>query len=162
MQETINMYGELTLRLLDREGRVVHQQHRKNRIVTGGRRLVARLFGGNLPSETEPSRVTQMAVGEESTPPDDGQTQLGKERARNRINLVEYTELDEQGANGAVRRVRAVLQTELDYGDANDPTKPLREAGIFTDDNVMYNRVVFEPVIKTETFKLMLIWEITF
>jgi hypothetical protein len=40
----------------------------------------------------------------------------------------------------------------------------LREAGIFTavSGGVMYNRVVFDAVTKTNAFKLTLLWDITF
>ena len=41
---------------------------------------------------------------------------------------------------------------------------PLREAGIFTAaaGGTLYNRVVFDPVTKADTFKLTLIWDIVF
>ena len=53
--------------------------------------------------------------------------------------------------------------SEEDFGDANG-TAPLREAGIFTAETngVMYNRVVFDPVTKTNAFKLTLLWDIVF
>jgi hypothetical protein len=51
----------------------------------------------------------------------------------------------------------------FDFGEANGP-EPLREAAIFTAaaDGTMYNRVVFDPVTKADTFKLTLIWDIVF
>ena len=54
------------------------------------------------------------------------------------------------------------LTALLDFGAANDPAVPLREAGLFNDANVLYSRVVFQPVTKTDTFQLTLIWEIVF
>ena len=62
-----------------------------------------------------------------------------------------------------VRRVRVTLKTVFDFNEANG-TDPLREAGIFNaaTGGVMYNRVVFDPVSKTNAFKLTLIWDITF
>jgi hypothetical protein len=61
-------------------------------------------------------------------------------------------------------RLRVTLQTVFDFAEANDPSVPLREAGIFTAETggVMYNRVVFEPVTKTNAFRLTLFWEIIF
>ena len=38
----------------------------------------------------------------------------------------------------------------------------LREAGLFTEDGVMYNRVTFDTITKSDQFKLTLVWEITF
>ena len=63
MNEKQAMSGFLTLRVSDREGRLVYEQPCKNRIVTSGRRLVAQMFGG-VTSGTPPSKVSHMAVGE--------------------------------------------------------------------------------------------------
>ena len=161
MQETIDMRGELYLQLIDADGQIVHQQHRKNRIVTGGRQLVAQMFAGRT-DNTLPKKVTSIGVGDDGTEPSDGDTALLKERIRKPIQSVEYTEYDELVSGKNVRRVRVKVQTELDYEEANNTTTPLQEAGIFNEDNVMYNRVVFEPVKKTKSFKLMLVWEVTF
>ena len=46
--------------------------------------------------------------------------------------------------------------------DQNEANGALTEAGLFTEDNVMYNRVVFLPINKTSDFQLTLIWEIVF
>ena len=47
---------------------------------------------------------------------------------------------------------------------ADGPTEPLREAGVFNaaTGGVMYNRVVFQDVTKTDAFKLTLLWDIVF
>ena len=61
-------------------------------------------------------------------------------------------------------RIRVSLQAVFDFNEANDPAVPLREAAIFTAaaGGVMYNRVVFEPVTKTDAFKLTLLWDVIF
>lgn len=163
MHENMNMHGALTLHLIDEQGQIVHSQHRKNRIVTTGRQLVAELFAGQS-GNTAPTKVTTIAVGDSNTPAKDEDTALGTERFRKPIASVQYTGADEPqaGSNQTVRRVRVRLQAELDYEEANNNTTPLQEAGIFTDNGIMYNRVVFEPVKKTKSYKLMLIWEVTF
>jgi hypothetical protein len=163
MRETINMRGELTLRLVDEQGQVIQQQHYKNRIVKTGRQLVAELFGGP-PGDARPTKVTHIAVGDDGTPTTDADTALKAERMRKPIASVQYTEFDEIVGSDTVRRVKATLQTELDYSEANNTKTALQEAGIFTaaEGGIMYNRVVFEPVKKTQSFKLMLVWEITF
>src|SRR4051812_26200576 len=112
MHEAMNMRGALTLQLIDTEGRIISEQHYKNRIVTSGRRLVAEMFGG--PSgNTEPTKVTEMAVGDGSTPTTDADTALQSERLRKPIGSVEYAEVDEGTGANATRRVRVRLQTEL-------------------------------------------------
>lgn len=163
MQETIDMRGALTLRVTNREGVLVHQAHYKNRIVTSGRSLVAQMFAG-VSEGVPPSQVTHMAVGTDATPPSDTDTALIAERApRKAISEVDYSEISEGAGVNEVKRVRARLTAVFDFGDANGAA-PLREAGIFTADSagVMYNRVVFESVTKTDAFKLTLLWDIVF
>lgn len=166
MNEVMNMSGRLTLQVADREGRVVREQHHHNLIVKTGRELVAKLFAG-VAAGAPPTRVTHMAVGTNATPPADNQIALLGERAPRKEILaadVTYTEFEEPvKGGGSVRRVRASLKAVFDFNEANGP-EPLREAGIFTalTGGVMYNRVVFDPVTKTNAFKLTLLWDITF
>jgi hypothetical protein len=158
------MRGRLTLRLIDRAGRVVEERRQNNRIVKSGRRLVAELFAG-VTGGTPPSKVTHMAVGSNAADPADDQTGLGAERApRKEITEVTFSELDETVGTVTVRRVTATLKAVFDFNEANDLALPLREAGIFTAGagGVLYNRVVFEPVTKTDAFQLTLLWDITF
>lgn len=161
MNETLNMQGRLTLRMTGLDGGLIEEREYSNRIVTAGRLLVAQLFAG-IPGGTPPSKVTHMAVGTNADAAADGQNGLGAERApRKEITDVTFSELtDETGA----RRVKASLKAVFDFADANDPAAPLREAGIFTASaaGTMYNRVIFEPVTKTDAFKLTLLWDITF
>jgi hypothetical protein len=170
MNESMNIRGSLTLQLTDGEGRVICEGQYHNRIVTTGRDLVAKLFGG-VPSGAPPTRVTHMAVGINGTPPADNQTALLGERVRKEIQAadVTYTQFDEPATGGGtVRRVRASLKAVFDFKEANPepnkPAEPLREAGLFTaaTGGLMYNRVVFDPVSKTDAFKLTLLWDITF
>jgi hypothetical protein len=183
MNESNNMRGSLTLQITDREGRVVRERQYHNRIVKTGRELVAKLFAG-VSGGAPPTRVTHMAVGTNATAPADNQTALLAERApRKEIQAADvvYTEFEELVAGtvqateatqpggatnrvaASVRRVRVSLKAVFDFNEANGP-EPLREAGIFTaaTGGVMYNRVTFDPVTKTNAFKLTLLWDITF
>lgn len=163
MRENMDMRGQVTLALSDREGNVVYERTHPNRIVRAGRQLVAQLFSG-VTVGPPPSRVTHMGLGTGSVAPNDDQTDLANPRApRNPITQVTYSEVTEAGPGGPVKRIRASLQTVFDFNEANGPD-PLREAGIFTaaSGGVMYNRVVFDPVTKGNTFKLTLIWDIVF
>jgi len=164
MRESINMRGSITVRLTDVEGRTIHQQHRKNQIVRSGRQLVAQLFAGATVG-AQPTRVTHIAVGTSPTPTDDGQTALGAERSpRKPLTDITYTDIDEpQAGGGTIKRVKASMKAVYEFDEAN-AADPLREAGLFTADSggTMYNRVIFDPVVKNNTFKLTLLWDIVF
>jgi hypothetical protein len=160
MIETLNMQGYLTLIGTDRAGRVIQRQRVKNRIVSSGRNLVAEMFSGQF-AGPPPTPVTHMAVGTGTNAPADSDTALQAQRgARKAITSTQVTQFNEAGVN----RVRVSLQTVFDFNEANDPAIPLTEAGIFTaaTGGVMYNRVVFEPVTKTNAFKLTLLWDVIF
>jgi hypothetical protein len=163
MRESNEMRGALTMQVTDRQGLLVYEMRQKNRIVTSGRSLVAQLFAG-VAGGVPPSQVTHMGVGTNAMAPGDGDGALKAERApRRAISSVDYSEISEGTGADEVKRVRARLTAVFDFGDANG-TEPLREAGIFTAETggVMYNRVVFEPVTKTDAFKLTLLWDIVF
>ncbi|MGF1522305.1 MAG: hypothetical protein ACFBSF_08310 [Leptolyngbyaceae cyanobacterium] len=166
MQETINMRGQLTLRLTNKTGQLIHEQHPKNRIVTSGRQLVAQLFSGF--SDPAPSPITTMGVGTDGTTTADSQTDLLAARpitadtSHKEIASVDYSIFTENpGTDTEVQRVRVLLTTEFELDEANGDA-PLQEAAIFNEAGVMYNRVVFAPVTKTDAFRLTLLWEIVF
>ena len=129
------------------------------RIVQSGRLLVAQLFGGVSGGAT-PGKVTHIAVGTNGTAAADDQTGLLAERApRKPVANPTYTPFTEDG----VARIRVGLTTTFDFNEANGPDA-LQEAGLFTADTggVLYNRVTFDPVTKTNAFKLTLLWEVVF
>jgi hypothetical protein len=168
MQEQIDMRGQLTLRMTDKTGEIIQERQFKNRIVTSGRELVARLFAGF--SDPPPTPVTQMAVGTDGTPAADEQTSLLAERPAteasprkeiDRDNINFNVIVENQNTPQQVQRYRVLLTTEFNFDEANG-TEPLREAAIFNSDGVMYNRVAFQPVTKTADFQLTLLWEIIF
>lgn len=159
MNEVMDMRGSVTLLLTDREGAVVFERRQHNRIVKTGRDLVAKLFAG-APGQTQPTRVTHMGVGTDGTDPTDDQTALLKERPpRKVIEEVAFAEFVDAG----VKRVRVTLRAVFDFEEANG-AEPLREAAVFNAAaaGVMYNRVTFKDVTKTNAFKLTLLWDITF
>lgn len=161
MLEKNNMHGALTLQLRDQDGKIVREQRCSNRIVTSGRELVAQLFAGKAKSgDTLPAAITHIAVGTGNTEPADGDLILVAERSpRKPISKIDYSEITDSG----VKRVRVRLTTIFGLNDVNG-NDPLQEAGIFNAETGgdLYNRVVFEPVTKTDSFKLTLLWDIVF
>ena len=160
MKETNDIHGNVRLVLQDRTGKTVSDVRFKNRIVTTGRRMVAEFFSGSF-AGSPPTAVTHMAIGTDGSDTADTDVTLGAQRGeRKGISSVQLSEITEDG----VRRVQVALQAVFDFTEANDPNVPLREAAIFNAESggVMYNRVVFEPVTKTDAFKLTLFWDIVF
>jgi hypothetical protein len=159
VHDIMDMRGDLRLILTDRHGVAAIDRRQPNRIVTSGRRLVAEMFGGQTTGLPR-TPVTRMAVGTGSATASDGDTALGAQRGSGKpITKVEYGEFNDAGS---VKRVRVQLTTQFGFAEANDASTPLREAGLFNDAGVLYSRVVFEPVTKTDTFELTLLWEIVF
>jgi hypothetical protein len=159
MQETNDMRGRLTLRLIDRAGEIVAERSYHNRIVKSGRLLVAQMFGG-VADGSALNTISHIAVGTGGDKPDDRQTALIKERSPRRpIDKPAYSDLAERD----VQRVKVSLTATFDYNDANGPEQ-LQEAALFNAESggVMYNRVTFEPVTKSNAFKLTLLWEVVF
>jgi len=160
MNEKQDMYGRLTLVCTDQTGQEVWRRQMRNHIVTSGRNLVAELFSGTI-AGAPPSAVTHMAVGTDASAEADSDTALAAQRGdRKAISSAALSQFVDAG----VTRVRVSLQTVFDFNEANDPVVPLREAGIFTAaaGGVLYNRVVFPAVTKTNAFKLTLLWDIVF
>jgi hypothetical protein len=160
MKDRMEMAGRLTIVLRDRSGAVTLERTQPNRIVAGGRRLVAEMFAGQTTGQPR-TPVSAIAVGTGSVDPADADTVLGAQRGSPKpISKVDYGTFTDPATN--VARVRVQLTAVLAFGDANDPATPLREAGLLNDAGVLYSRVVFQPVTKTDTFELTLIWEIVF
>ncbi|MBE1610103.1 hypothetical protein [Actinopolymorpha pittospori] len=158
MRDHMDMAGRLTILVHDRAGQLVLDQRQHNRIVTSGRRLVAEMFGGTTGTPRTP--ISSIAVGTGNTAPADIDTALVARRGDPKaITKVEYSNFtDTQG----VARVRVQVTAQFDFGEANDPSTPLREAGLLNKDGVLYSRVVFKDVTKTDTFQLTLLWDIIF
>jgi|JI10StandDraft_1071094.scaffolds.fasta_scaffold622092_1 hypothetical protein len=154
--ETLDMQGRLRLHLCDANGRVVQVISAPNHILLSGRDLVAKMFtvGGLKP-------ISHLAVGTgtRAVTPDD--SQLAEEVIRVAINPIRVDQdlSDIMTEDGKDKRKRVMIAAQLGFDQAN---LPLTEAALFNEDGIIYNRIVFDPVAKTQDFKLSLIWEITF
>ena len=175
-RETMDMKGQLHLELLDRDGQVCLRRSDNNRIVENGRLMVARMFAGDVHT---PGPAHSFALGTSSDKTRHTSLELGNEVARKAIDSVRYEPFTDRDK---IPRIRVILGTTFDYDEANS-SAPLREAAIFHQagtsgpseedghdvedadsraDSLMYNRVVFPAVLKNETFRLRLSWEIVF
>lgn len=152
--ENHNMKGKLTLQKYDKSNQMVEQISEKNNIVLSGRDLVAKLF---INENIDP--ISHVAVGTGTTKVDPKtDTQLNAELFRKPITKINPTQDMTTTSDG---RKKVKITVELDFNEAGGK---LTEAGLFNakDGGVMYNRVVFPAINKTNDFKLTLIWEILF
>ncbi len=156
METTHDIKGKLTIRKHDLDGALVDQRTAHNSITTAGRQLVAELFRFNILGNEEDkiNRITTMHLGGSQTafqPSHEGlQDKIGQ-------TVISNVEMEPTADN----RIRLRIVGELDTDNCNGE---LKEAGLFTQDDppIMYNRVTFDTITKSEEFKLTLIWELTF
>ena len=153
LTETQGIAGRLIIKQYNRAGILENQITVKNDITKAGRQLVARLFNKDE-ANTTINRVSKIKLGKSNSPFKAEQTNLqGPEKDwETKISSIEKE-------NAANSRIMLRLTGELKEDQCNGEIK---EAGLFTDDNIMYNRVTFEPINKSDQFRFTLIWEITF
>ena len=147
--------GQLTLQQWTSEGQLVKAHTVHNSIALEGRRLVARLFNKDA-AAGDIQRVSKIGLGSSQDPFKPDQTGLISKVGETPIAKVDQVQVTD--ANGTPR-IALRLTGELGKDEVNHP---LREAGLFTEDGVMYNRVTFDTITKSNQFKLTLVWEITF
>lgn len=156
LREDLNIAGRLTLRLCASDGRVVEERSANNDITIHGRQLVGRLFNRDKAMESIP-RISRICVGQDGHAFKADDNALGA-----RVGSIAIQEISEEIRPDATGKPRQVLRLAGELAE-REGNGELREAGLFTDkDEVMYNRVVFPPINKTEQFTLKLIWEIMF
>jgi len=156
--------GGLQLILRDiRDGRIVLQRRAHNSIMDTGSQLVAGLFCGEV---TE--FVKAAGVGLADTTPDD-HTLTGLADPVKDSEEVPVRALTHM-AMGAASYVTfdpatrsAIVKLAATFA-ADQANGRLVEAGLFNSETggTLYNRVIFEPINKSDTHELTLIWEITF
>ncbi len=88
-------------------------------------------------------------------------TKLGAEVARVAIKPLQLDRnlLEISTEDGKDKRKKVIIHAELGFAQGNET---LTEAALFNQNGILYNRIVFAPVQKTQDFVLTLIWEITF
>jgi len=154
IQDTMDIKGSLTIQKRDLNNQLVEEIHANNTIVTSGRRLVAQLFSKDFKDTIKP--VSQIAIGGNDKAVSDDDLQLAQEIFRKKINPIKDSDLVLLPDS---KRIKLTITADLQAEEGNGE---LKEAALFNEDKVMYNRVIFKPINKTPDFTLTLIWEITF
>ena len=154
IQDTMDIKGSLTIQKRDLNNQLVEEIRANNTIVTSGRRLVAQLFSKDFKDTIKP--VSQIAIGGNDKAVSDDDLQLAEEIFRKKINPIKDSDLVLLPDS---KRIKLTITADLQAGEGNGE---LKEAALFNEDKVMYNRVIFKPINKTSDFTLTLIWEITF
>lgn len=154
IQDTMDIKGSLTIQKRDLNNQLVEEIHANNTIVTSGRRLVAQLFSKDFKDTIKP--VSHIAIGGNDKAVADDDVQLAQEIFRKKINPIKDSDLVLLPDS---KRIKLTITADLQAEEGNGE---LKEAALFNEDKVMYNRVIFKPINKTPDFTLTLIWEITF
>ena len=171
-ENSLAMQGHLHIQRFDRQGHLIETVAADNAIVFSGRDLVARMFFNK-----DIDRIGFLAVGtgDQAVDPDED-VKLQEEVFRTSLKEININDdlkekkLEDSPANNQRRR-GLNLSADLDFKEPNlseNDGKPyvLREAGLFNhktrNEGIMYNRVVFPAITKTNDFKLTLVWDIIF
>jgi len=160
ISENQGIAGKLIIKKYDLNGALQERVSAGNDITKNGRDLVARLFNADLATwdtvNKVPTvkRVTKVKLGTSDKAFDPAHTSLQGPVKEWETKIVS---IDKKDASDS--RVMLTIKGELDESQCNGEIK---EAGLFTDDDVMYNRVTFGAINKSDQFRFTLIWEITF
>jgi hypothetical protein len=143
LNESLPLKGELTLTLLDGEGKVKDFRDIKNLIVQVGKNFLASAI---INSSTSP--FTYMAIGTSGTAAATSDTALGAETARQVFT------------SSSVSTNVVTLSTTYAAGTG---TGTLQEAGIFnaSSSGTMLSHVVFSSISKAAADSLVITWTIT-
>ncbi len=156
--ERHGMTGHLTIVLRDCHGQVVLQQRVNNLITTAGKTLVAELFTGALQGKPEFS----IAVGNGAKIAVPGDTQLERQLDRAPAITPAIRLVETEGQQKAVATITATLPMLA----VEAPNQELSEAGILIElpnqKPVLYNRVTFPVITRTNNLEMTLTWEVLF
>ena len=158
------MRGELYIVLKNDSGSVIESRHAKNAVMRAGGELIAKLFAGQGVS------ITHMGVGTNDAPESE---EYSTEALSNEI-VGETPELQGGTEVALVPEGFTIIENKdlRNYKVKVSGTMPataavgtIREAGLIARDDdsaVLYNRVTFAPITKSDDHELTLFWEVTF
>ncbi len=143
LQEQVKMTGQVSIRILDKDGNVKDERQIKNLVVTVGKEFIASRMVG-----TAANVMSHMAVGSDNTAAAVGNTGLGAELGR--VAFSSGT------ASGAVATYVATFP-------AGTGTGAVVEAGLFnaSSSGTMLCRTVFSVVNKGADDAMTITWQVT-
>lgn len=167
------MRGHLVIQLVAQDGTLVDERSAHNAVLQGGGTLVARLFAGQLAGG-----ITHMGVGTSDTPEGDRFATTTLANPAGPEALTGDTEVaitpdqilvqppDETSRTVKVR-IRGTLPASAAVGTIREAALLSRAAAPGAEPDptvaaVLYNRVVFPPLVKRNDHDLTLFWEVTF
>lgn len=136
--------GEFTLQIRDRSGKIIEEYVDKNLIVNGAKTALARLLDGS----NNAKRVTKIAFGTSTTPPDIADTTITGAVIKN-VTGATYPEFNS-----------IQFSWVLDYLDANGMS--IAEFGLLCDDGSLFARKTRTAIAKTNDLQLLGAWKIVF
>lgn len=142
IRDGLKITGAVEITLFDKDGQVKDQRSIKNLVVTTGKTFIAARMVGT------PTVMSHMAIGEDNTAADAGDTALGSEAGR--VALASAT------SSGAVATYTATF-------GAGTGTGAIVEAGIFNADTAgtMLCHSVFPVVNKGADDGMSITWTVT-
>lgn len=152
--DNLDLVGKLTIKKIDKDNIADAEIVAHNDITLSGRRLVAQLFN---PKDEAMKPVTQIKLGTGNKDFEAMDNDLAQPIEGHAIE-IETADIQELEDN----RIKLTLTGTLQENDEKVNGKELTEACLYSESEIMYNRVQFPAISKTENFKLTLIWEITF
>ncbi|MBW4443410.1 MAG: hypothetical protein KME10_19695 [Plectolyngbya sp. WJT66-NPBG17] len=158
LTDTLDIRGRLSIQVYNLEGELLETTIANNSIVQTGRQLVAERFVSSQMSQIKPISQIAVGTGSQDVQPIDRNlhAQVGDRKAikvGNFEDMITWKEVD------GIARCHLKISADLEPTEYN---ADLTEAGLFNEDGVMYNRVVFPAIRKTPAFRLTLLWQILF
>ncbi len=152
LSENHDLKGKLTILKIDSNNQVLSEFTAHNDITLSGRKLVAQLFADK---GVKPVDSILLGTGKKEF---DAKDEALAEPIDHSGVKIEKTDITEES-----ERIKLILVGTLQEKEEGLDGTALTEACLYSSgSNVMYNRVQFLPINKTEKFKLTMIWEIIF
>ena len=167
MKESHGIAGRLHVELLDIHGRIIQHHYFDNLITKSGRKLIAQYLAGEVGQISK----LEIAVGAKQDNVDTPEPQYQDNKLHNEIKRIEAhpsTPEDDQENPRQLIRVKA----DLEALTKEETEQKLCEAGIFITVKkkegeeerapVLYNRVTFPVITRTQSVSMKLAWELIF
>lgn len=158
------MKGFLTLKLRDKNQQLITERRGGNSVMQTGGEILARLFAGSG------TGITHMGVGTNDQAHSEGYTTT--ELANEAVGEIPALEGETQIAIApdaftiTTDTTRQVITVKLRATlPATAAVGTIREAGLLSiseEGTSLYNRIIFDPVVKGDDHELTMFWEVSF